>query len=240
MEHLHQFVGWLIEFVHRMGMPGIFVAAFLESTFVPIPGEVTMIPAGYLVYQGKMNFWAVLGLSVAGTVVGSLVNYYIARFLGRPIIVRFQKYLLLNDTKIYKIEAFFAHHGEISTLTGRLIPAMRHLIAFPAGLARMDVRTFTFYTFLGGTIWMSFLIWVGYFLGGRDWRKYITEIIGGGVLLALLFLCTYIIYIRRISQKDEANNANNALKETLKELEPHHKHHVAQDLFKHPQEQDRQ
>jgi len=235
MEHIHHLVEWLVEFVHRMGMPGIFVAAFLESTFVPIPGEVTMIPAGYLVYQGKMNFWAVLALSVAGTVAGSLVNYYIARFLGRPIIVRFQKYLFLNDTKIYKIEAFFAHHGEISTLIGRLVPAMRHLIAFPAGLARMDVRTFSFYTFLGGTIWMSFLIWVGYFLGGRDWRKYLPEIIGGGVLLALLFLGAYLWYVRRYGQK---NGTSDALKETLKELEPHHKHHIVPDLFKHPQEKE--
>jgi membrane protein DedA with SNARE-associated domain len=202
-------------------LPGIFFAAFLESTFVPLPAEFTMIPAGFLIYQGKMNLAAVLGLSVAGTVVGSLVNYYLARFLGRPLIVRFQKYLFLNDTKIYKIEAFFAHHGEISTLIGRLVPGMRHLIAFPAGLARMDVRTFAFYTAAGGTVWMGFLTWVGYFLGGKDWRKYATHIVGGGIVLAIILVVGYVIYIRLTAIRDDSGDK---LKETLRELAPHGKH----------------
>jgi membrane protein DedA with SNARE-associated domain len=228
LEQMPEFIQWIVHMVHHLGLPGIFFATFLESTFVPIPSEFTMIPAGYLVYQGKMNLIAVMALSIVGTITGSLVNYYIARLLGRPIIVRFQKYFFMNDTKMYKIESFFNHHGEVSTLTGRLIPGLRHLISFPAGLARMDVRIFSFYTGIGGGIWMGALTAVGYFIGGKEHlvREWMPKVIAGGIILAILIIIGYVMYMRRISKADNAN----ALKETLKELEPHHKHH----LFKPP------
>jgi membrane protein DedA with SNARE-associated domain len=224
MEQMPGYVQWIVDVVHTLGLPGIFFATFLESTFVPIPSEFTMIPAGYLVYQGKMSLLAVMFFSISGTILGSLVNYYIARLLGRPIIVRFQKYFFLNDTKMYKIESFFAHHGEVSTFSGRLVPGLRHLISFPAGLARMDVKIFSFYTGLGGGLWMGALTAVGYFIGGKEHlvRRYMPKVIAGGIVLAIIIIVGYVMYVRRAA----ASDGSDKLKETLRELTPHPKHHA--------------
>jgi len=224
MHEMPGYLQWIIDLVHTLGLPGIFFATFLESTFVPLPSELTMIPAGSLIYEGKMSVVGVMACSIAGTILGALVNYYIARLLGRPIIVRFQKYFFLNDTKMYKIESFFNHHGEVSTLTGRLVPGLRHLISFPAGLARMDVKTFAFFTGIGGGLWMAALTAVGYFIGGKERlvRAYMPKVIAGGVVLAILIVLGYIMYIRRVSDSDSSGDK---LKQTLKDLQPQHPHH---------------
>lgn len=207
MHELPSYLQWIIELVHRMGYPGIFFATFLESTFVPIPSEFTMMPAGYLIHEGKMRVLPVMVLSISGTVCGALVNYYVARYLGRPVIMRFKRYFFLNDTKIYKIETFFAKHGEVSTLTGRLVPGLRHLISFPAGLARMDVSTFCLFTAVGGGLWMGALTALGYILGGHPTAEQSYEIVVGGVVIAIILALTYIIYVRRTAQKDKEKNA---------------------------------
>ena len=139
---MESFAQWLVDFVHEFGYWGIFIMAFLESTFVPIPSEVTMVPAGYLVHQDKMNAWLVLFSSITGAIGGSLANYYIAFHYGRRFLYAYGKYLFFNHDKMQKLDKFFASHGEISTLTGRLIPGLRHVISFPAGLAHMDIKKF--------------------------------------------------------------------------------------------------
>jgi membrane protein DedA with SNARE-associated domain len=229
MEELPGYLQWIVDLVRTLGMPGIFFATFLESTFVPIPSELTMIPAGYLVYEGKMNLAAVIAFSILGTILGSLVNYYIARLLGRPLIMKFQKYFFLNDTRMYKMETFFNHHGEVSTLTGRLVPGLRHLISFPAGLARMDVKIFSLYTGIGGGLWMAALTAVGYFIGGKEHlvRAYMPKVIAAGIALAICIVACYVWYLKRITVDDGSDK----LKETLHELEPHPRHHL---FGKHP------
>lgn len=201
------YIQWIVDLVHQLGYPGIFFATFLESTFVPLPSEVTMIPAGYLVYQGKMNLFLVMFNSIAGTICGGLVNYGIALYLGRPVLLKFQKYFFLNDAKVAKIEGFFAKHGEISTLSGRLIPGLRHLISFPAGLARMNVKTFCIFTGIGGGVWMAILTAVGYYIGGKEElvKQYMPKVIIGGIALALFAIMCYILYIKKVAAKDEPN-----------------------------------
>ena len=166
--NLHQFVTWLVEVVNHLGYVGIFIMTFVESTFVPIPAEVTMIPAGYLVHQGEMKFLPALLASICGTVGGSYLNYWIAKKYGRDLFIRYGKYLMMTPAKLTKLENFFYEHGAVSTFTGRLIPGLRHYISFPAGLARMNLNKFVLYTGLGGGIWMSVLLGLGYYIGENE------------------------------------------------------------------------
>jgi len=196
MDWIHQAIAWLVDFVHQLGYFGIFLMTFVESTFVPIPAEVTMIPAGYLVQQGKMAFIPVLIASITGTVGGAYFNYWLAKRFGRDLFIRYGKFLMITDAKLAKLENFFAKHGAISTFTGRLLPGIRHYISFPAGLAQMNVRSFLTYTALGGAIWMTVLVTLGYYIGENE--KLATRYLPMIKLCILLVLgAAAAIYVRR-------------------------------------------
>lgn len=191
---------WIVQFVHDFGYFGIFIMTFIESTFIPIPSEVTMVPAGYLIYQGEMNGWLVVLCAVLGTVFGALFNYWIAWKYGRVLIEKYGKYFLMTPKKMEKMEQFFEEHGAISTFNGRLIPGVRHYISFPAGLARMNLRRFVLYTALGGAIWMLCLLGIGYFIGQEEMliKKYLAKIISA--LLVLIF-CGTGCYVWRLRKR---------------------------------------
>jgi membrane protein DedA with SNARE-associated domain len=196
---LHQFVAWLVDFVHHLGYLGIFLMTFVESTFVPIPAEVTMIPAGYLVQQGKMSLIPVLLASIFGTVGGAYFNYWLAKRYGRDLFIRYGKYLMMTPEKLDKLELFFHRHGAISTFTGRLIPGVRHYISFPAGLAKMDLKKFVTYTALGGAIWMTVLVMLGYYIGENEelMMRYLPKAKVGMLALILVAGGFYIWHHRR-------------------------------------------
>lgn len=185
---------WLVDFVHGFGYFGIFIMTFLESTFVPIPAELTMVPAGYLAHQGEMDGLLVLVIAVTGAVMGSIANYYIAFHYGRRFLYAYGKYLFFGHEKMEKLDKFFASHGEISTLTGRLVPGLRHFISFPAGLAHMNLKKFIIYTGIGGGLWMATLILLGYVIGGnkalvRHYTPYVTAIaISGVIIMVILYI----------------------------------------------------
>lgn len=197
---MEEIARWLVEFVHQFGYFGIFIMALLESTFVPIPSEVTMVPAGFLVHEGKMNLWIVLAASTLGAVGGALLNYVIAYHYGRRFLYAFGKYMFFGHDKMEKLDRYFAVHGEISTFTGRLIPGLRHVISFPAGLAHMDLKKFCIYTGVGGGLWMATLLLVGYLIGGNPelvhaYMPYIT----GAVVSTVVIMV--ILYVRRHRRK---------------------------------------
>ncbi len=158
-------VQWLVHFIETLGYPGVFLMSALESTFLPIPSEATLIPAGYLIHQGTWNGPLVFVLAVSGTLAGSLANYAIAYFGGRYILTRYGKYMLMDEAKLAYIEGYFAKHGPISIFLGRLVLGVRHFISFPAGLAKMDLKKFTLYTGVGGGLWTAILLVVGYMIG---------------------------------------------------------------------------
>ncbi len=206
MSKLEAFAEWLVEFVHHFGYIGIFIMSFLESTFVPIPSEVTMVPAGVLVQQGHMNFWIVIIMSTLGAVAGSLFNYYLAYYLGRRFFYAYGKYFFFTHEKIDKIDKFFINHGDISTFTGRLIPGVRHFIAFPAGLAHMDLKKFCIYTGLGSAIWMTTLTILGYYIGDNKEmvKKYMPYVVAAVVLIAVIAV---VLYIWRHNHKTKKNGS---------------------------------
>lgn len=165
---IETFVSALLHFLESIGYPGIFFISALESTFLPIPSELTMIPTGYLIYQGKMGLIPAFFSTISGTVCGSLVNYWIAYRFGRRLLIGHGKYFMMNEEKLQKMETFFQKHGPVSIFAGRLVFGVRHYISFPAGLARMDLKKFCLYTAAGGSLWISILLGLGYAAGGNE------------------------------------------------------------------------
>lgn len=201
-----QVVHGLVALVDQFGIVGIFIMTFLESTFAPIPSEMTMLPAGYLVQQGKMDLFSVLVASILGTIGGAYFNYWLARKFGRGLFLRYGKYFLMTPEKLQKLEVFFFSHGSISTFTGRLIPGIRHYISFPAGLAQMDVKKFVIYTALGGALWMSVLLTLGYYIGKHQElaAKYLPMIKLGIIGFVAVIILGYIVR-NKIRAKRAAN-----------------------------------
>ena len=165
---LHEIINWLITTIGSMGYTGIFLLMALESSLVPIPSEIIMPPAGYLVQQGKMNMVLVILSGTLGSLFGAYLNYFAAHYLGRPFLLKYGRYVLITEEHFRRVEDYFASHGEISTFIGRLLPVIRHLISLPAGLAGMNHIKFSIYTLLGAFIWVSILTWIGYFLGQNE------------------------------------------------------------------------
>lgn len=179
-------VHWLVNFIETLGYPGVFLMSMLESTFLPIPSEATLIPAGYLIHQGAWNGPLVFGLAIAGTMTGSLLNYAIAYFCGRFMLVRYGKYMFMNEAKLIYMEQYFAKHGSISIFLGRFVFGVRHFISFPAGLAKMDVRKFSLYTAAGGGIWTLILLILGYLIGNNPEEvKTLLPVIKIGFVVAI-------------------------------------------------------
>ena len=149
----------------------VFVFMVIESSFIPFPSEVVVPPAAYLACtKGDMNIFMVVLAATAGAIVGALINYYLALWIGRPIVYRFANSrfghaCLIDQAKVEKAEQYFDKHGAASTFIGRLIPAGRQLISIPAGLARMNLGIFVLFTGLGALVWNIILAALGWWLG---------------------------------------------------------------------------
>lgn len=200
---LNTVITWLVDTIGRMGYPGIFLLMAMESSIIPIPSELVMPPAGYLAFQGRMNPWLAIMVGTFGSLVGAYLNYLISHHLGRPLILKYGRYVLISPHKFRRVERFFLRHGEISTFIGRLLPVVRHLVSIPAGVAGMHHLRFSLYTLLGAATWCGILTWIGYALGEHQelvmaWsHKALTwVVIASGALVAV-----YIWWQRRQALK---------------------------------------
>ncbi|MDV3242862.1 MAG: DedA family protein, partial [Methylocaldum sp.] len=126
---MHELINWLVTTIGAMGYTGIFLLMAMESSVFPIPSEIVMPPAGYLAQQGKMDMTLVILSGTAGSLVGAYANYFVARWLGRPLVIKYGKYVWITEEHFDRVEKFFLAHGEISTFVGRLLPVVRHLIS---------------------------------------------------------------------------------------------------------------
>ncbi len=191
---MHELITWLVNTIGAMGYPGIFMLMAMESSVIPIPSEVVMPPAGYLAQQGVMNVWIAIFWGTMGSLVGAYVNYFTAHYLGRPLVLKYGKYVGITHGKFAKVESFFNRHGEISTFIGRLLPVVRHLISLPAGLAGMNHLKFSLYTLLGAGIWVSILTWIGYFIGSNQERimRYSHQALLGVVIFSAILISVYV------------------------------------------------
>ena len=168
----------------------------IESTFLPMPSEVVIPFAAYKAAQGDLNIFGVVFFGTVGALTGSLINYTLAYYLGRPIVYKFAeskvgRLFLLSKEKVEHAENYFIRNGKTSTFIGRLIPGIRHLISIPAGLAKMDLRSFMLYTFIGAGIWNIILAIIGYYIYDlRDkifpYLDDILYILGAGFIIYLV------------------------------------------------------
>jgi membrane protein DedA with SNARE-associated domain len=190
-------VAAIVAVIDKIGYAGILAAMFLESSFFPFPSELVLPPAGYLASQGKMELWVVVLLGIAGSLLGAFFNYWISLRLGRPLILRFGRYVGLSARAYDRAEDAFRRHGEITTFVGRLIPGLRQYISLPAGLARMSIPRFLAFTGLGAGIWVTVLSLVGYVIGNNQdlVRSSINKITiytaGGTALLVIAYVLWY-------------------------------------------------
>jgi len=193
---VHTLIKWLLDTIGAMGYPGILLLMAMESSIIPVPSELVMPPAGYLAFQGKMNIGLAILCGTVGSLIGAYANYFVSHYLGRPLIIKYGKYVLIPPDKFEKVEQFFLKHGEISTFIGRLLPVIRHLISIPAGLAGMNHLKFSLYTLLGAGIWCTVLTLIGYFIGENE--KLIMQYSHKAVVWVLLFSAVLIaLYVWR-------------------------------------------
>ena len=188
----------LVDMIFDWGYLGIFIMMAIESSFIPFPSEIVLIPAGYLASKGDMSIVMIMTSALGGSLVGAFINYYLALTLGRKILTRYGKYFFIKESALDKMDDFFAKHGHISTFTGRLIPGIRQLISIPAGLAKMNIVEFSLYTSLGAGIWALVLTLLGYFIGENQelidtYLKQITIV----VLVVIVLLVSWYAYYQK-------------------------------------------
>ena len=185
----------LVDLIFDWGYLGIFIMMAIESSFIPFPSEIVLIPAGYLASKGEMNIVFIMSSALSGSMVGAFVNYYLSLLLGRKLLIKYGKYFFIKEQTLQKMDDFFIKHGHISTFVGRLIPGIRQLISVPAGIAKMNIGIFSIYTALGAGIWALVLTLLGYFIEENQelidiYLKQITMV----VLLILVILSSVYIY----------------------------------------------
>lgn len=177
---------------------GVFLLMALESTMFPLPSELVMPFAGFLVANGTFDFWIALLMSTLGCLAGSLFSYYLGYHGGMPFVRRFGRYFLMNEGHLKKSEQWFAKRGKITIFIGRFIPGVRHVISIPAGVGKMDVFPFACFTFLGAGIWNAILLYAGYLLE-KNWQlvyhytEYVDMLIVFVVAIAVVYYIAYVI-----------------------------------------------
>jgi membrane protein DedA with SNARE-associated domain len=185
---------WIMSVISTMGYGGIVLLMAIESACIPLPSEIIMPFAGFLVFKGEMNLWLVALAGAIGCVVGSIPAYYVGMFGGRPLAEKYGKYILLSKRDLDYADHLFEKHGEIIIFVARMLPAIRTFIAFPAGVVRMNMPKFIFYTFVGSFIWCALLAYAGMKFG-ENWvslKVYFHEFHYLIALAGLLFIAWYV------------------------------------------------
>ena len=164
------FSGFIVGIISTLGYPGVVLLMGIESACIPLPSEIIMPFSGYLVYTGRFSLWAVSVAGAIGCVVGSIVAYWAGMYGGRPFIEKYGRYVLISQHDLDLADRWFARRGELIVFTSRLLPVIRTFIAFPAGVAKMNLTRFVAYTFLGSLPWCLALAYAGQKLG-EQWDK---------------------------------------------------------------------
>ncbi len=194
----------------NMNYATITILMTIESSVIPFPSEIVVPPAAYIASQpdSHLNIYLVVLFATIGALLGAIINYFGAIYLGRPIVYRFARsklghIFLLSEEKILKAEAYFNKRGKTSTFVGRLIPGIRQLISIPAGLARMNIASFLLYTFIGAGIWNVILALVGYIAHGQQEliNKYTHEL--SYLLLGVVILFIGYVVIRQLMKRNK-------------------------------------
>ncbi|MCA1813910.1 MAG: DedA family protein [Halobacteriales archaeon] len=194
MALLGAFVDLAVSIIGALGYPGVALLMAAESMLLPVPSEAVMPFAGYLVYLGAFRLDLVIVASVLGSIAGSLLSYAIGVYGGRPLLLRYGRYLLIREHELAWTEEFFARRGAWAVLVARFVPVVRHIISIPAGVARMPLGRFLAATILGAACWNALLAWAGLQLGPR-WdliratlEPYEIVLVAAGALVVVLWV----------------------------------------------------
>ncbi len=188
--------GFIIATISRLGYGGIVLLMAIESACIPLPSEIIMPFAGYLVFTGEMQLWLVALAGAVGCVLGSLVAYYAGAWGGRPLVEKYGKYILVSHHDLALADRWFQRYGDITIFAGRLLPVIRTFIAFPAGISRMSMGRFAVYTFVGSYIWCWGLAWVGMKLG-QSWNTLGVYFHRFDAIIGVILVIALVWYVRR-------------------------------------------
>ena len=189
-------LGDLLHLIGRYGYLAVFCGVSLEGAGVPLPGETVLIAAGALVHRGVLDLEDTLFFGILGAVVGGQIGYWVGRFGGRPFVLRWGRYALITPGRLGHAEAFFARHGGSAVFLARFVVSLRVFGALVAGTSRMPWGKFAFYNVLGGTVWASVIVSLGYFLWAsislvEHWVGRVSLLLVAALALALLLRWTY-------------------------------------------------
>jgi membrane protein DedA with SNARE-associated domain len=165
---LHTLIAWWFTQVSAYGYAGVVAAMAAESSIIPLPSEVVIPPAAYWASQGKMNIYLVVVAGTLGSWLGATMMYWASRWLGRPLVLRYGKYVLVTPEKLIQAETFLARFHTGGVFFARLLPVVRHLIGIPAGIVRMPFAAYSAVTLLGSGLWCSVLAWFGQRVLGKE------------------------------------------------------------------------
>ncbi|MEI8363965.1 MAG: DedA family protein [archaeon] len=183
--------------ISTFGYFGIFILMVIESTFIPLPSEIILIPAGYLAYVGHFNFWLVIIIGTIGSIVGSVISYWIGKRLGRAYLLNHSKMFFIKKEKLLKIDDYFKNHGPVTVFISRLVFGARHVISIVSGFADMNFWKFIGWTVLGALIWNTFLTGVGFFIGSQATGIINYYKIGVALLITIIVIVCGIIYMKK-------------------------------------------
>lgn len=204
----------------------IFIFMTVESSFIPFPSEVVMIPAGFLAYRGSLtthipalDLTLAILIGLAGSMAGAYINYYLSIWLGRPFLRRYGKYFFLSEQHLDRAEEIFRKYGDLATFVCRLLPAIRQLISIPAGLARMNLGRFTLFTALGAGIWTAILAAVGWYFGHLAGNMTSLEMVSRGkelihkhyiwiLVFLAVFIAAYLLIQKAVMKSDKKTSAD--------------------------------
>ncbi len=187
---------WIMGVISSMGYGGIVLLMAIESACIPLPSEIIMPFSGFLVFKGEMSLWGIALAGAIGCVLGSIPAYYLGMYGGRPLVEKYGKYVLISHRDLDMADRWFATHGEIIIFIARLLPAVRTFIAFPAGVARMNMKKFIIYTFVGSFIWCWALGYVGV-KAGENWQDLKVYFHQFHYVIAAMGIAFVIWYVRR-------------------------------------------
>jgi membrane protein DedA with SNARE-associated domain len=200
----------ILDWISQYGYMGIILLMALESATVPVPSEIVMPFAGFLVWeQGVMTLPGIILAGTIGCTLGSIAAYAVGYYAGRPLILRYGKYVLLSERNLVQAERWFARYGGKATLTARLVPIIRTFISLPAGISKMKLKPFVLYSFVGSLPWTAMLAYVGFLLG-PNWRDIISVFRGLDILVVVgvvALVIWYVYTVRKPSPKSDEPHA---------------------------------
>lgn len=186
----------VVKTIDILGYPGIFLLMLAESCGIPMPSEVIMPFSGFLVEDGKLNFWAVVFIGAFGNLIGSLLAYWIGKAGGRPLIEKYGKFILISKHDLDLADSWFKRFGQWTVFFGRLLPVIRTYISFPAGIAEMNLAKFSLFTFLGAFPWCILFTWLGVKMG-NNWELIREKLHNFDLAILIVIIVLVVLYIYR-------------------------------------------